>query len=169
MKNIFIGLCLITLLSACSNQSYLPSTRNIGTNPYGARIVLFTQDRGLLDGELIAVQGQRLYFINDRNLQCDTISQTGVRTYKVQFAKQKIKGWLIPLATVAGVSFGRLSAIMLPVNIISSIALVSISKKASRYDQTEIRWEDLHQFARYPQGLPEGMRMVDVVPAGEAQ
>lgn len=171
MKNYYhlMGLGLIIMLSACSNKSYLPSSGQVGTSPYGARIILKTEDRGMLTGELIAVEGKMLYFVNERTLQCDTIKKDSVQTYQVQFARQRIKGWFIPFATLAGASFGYNSFFMVPINLFSSIALVSMSKRASRYNESDIIWRDLHQFARYPQGLPEGMRTVDVIPAGEAQ
>jgi len=159
LKSFFL---LIVLFSACKTNKLLPEPQYYSVNPYGTLISFKDKIKGeKIKGELIdagehsfkvlAKEGLREYKPEDVTDMILLISRTSGKTDMI-----KIWGILNPFTTIA---HGFYLILSLPVNIAISASTIAISEKAyyfiplENYDYMIF----LHKFARYPQGMPEGI------------
>jgi hypothetical protein len=151
------------LLLGCASPAYLPKAGNIGQNPYGSYIKVKLTDKPAVSGELIAIDSTQLIVFNEYKKSCETIPMNTIRKFELQYAKGKNYGWTIPVFTLlTPFIHGFLSAFTLPANLVVTIAISVSGARDFRYNQKNTTFETLRMFARFPQGIPEGVALTEI-------
>lgn len=163
--NIVLYLLVTTILTNCYSPTYLPSYKKIDINPFGSFIIVNKTNRQHVYGELIAVDSNRIILLADINKKCLTINRNEIKYFSLQYAK--IDNWTGPLFTLLSLTHGVVIPITLPINIASTTSNPfkythysndTFNKKSKR----NISYDQLKMFARFPQGIPPGIKLESV-------
>ncbi|MBK9291368.1 MAG: hypothetical protein IPM52_07060 [Bacteroidetes bacterium] len=167
--NHIIAIAAILLLWSCAHvPAYLPKLDNLGNSPNGAFVRLSQQAGPTVYGELLAVDSASIYVLTDKAFhnqsRCEAVPLQRVTTFKLRYAAPGRYGWSIPIygLFVAPVTSGFLSIFTIPMNLIVTGSVTAGSYQATSYTNQDIRKADLWKFARYPQGLPDGIALSDI-------
>lgn len=154
-------LLLAMLLSGCSSSGYLPSVKNLGVNQYGSLIMVRVPGQ-YFDGELIAIENEEIIILSPETNTCVSIPMENVKKFKLTYAKSTQYGWTIPLLTISAFSHGIIGISTLPLNLIVTIWVTIAGNNATRYTDKKMTYEELKMFARFPQGIPEGLDLSSI-------
>ena len=153
---------LLSLSSCTYSPDYLPESEEIDVNPYGSYISLYRNEKETINGELIAVDSVKFIVLTDpEESPAKTIKIIPVKevsNYFLKYADGVSYGGAIPIFTLASLAHGYYALITLPVNLLLTIAIASSGDSAFRYSENQITIKDLKMFARFPQGLPPGIK-----------
>ncbi len=161
---LFLFFLATTLFPACKTNTLIPEPQNYIVNPYGALISFKDVIKAeIIKGELIEAdehsfkvlteEGLKEYKPEDTSEMKLIVSRTSGKTDMI-----KIWGILNPFTTIA---HGFYLILSLPVNLAISASTIAISEKAYYYIPLE-NYDYmifLYKFARYPQGMPEGIEI----------
>ena len=163
MKNkILILLAGLFIISSCGAPNYLPNVDHIGTNPYGAYIKVYSELEYIIVGELLAVEEAQIYVLSESWI--DSIPVDKVYKYRITYAKAKNYAWSIPLLLAAAAPTGYGGwAILGSLGLLTSISATVSARRAVQYNQKQVSIDSLYMFARYPQGLPEGLDLNSLI------
>ncbi len=176
MKAVKIFLLLL-ILSSCAGSKVLPRYDSMNYNYYGAQIKANDQFGNALKGELIAANDSGIWVL--QNFDKSQVVSWGFRdhqenlvkidssnfyfmhlkdleTYRIKYARSKNYAKMMLLAPIT-FAHGLISVISFPVNLIVTGSVAIAGSRAYQYNEFDLPKEDLHQFARYPSGLPEGL------------
>ena len=163
---IFRGVHVVAAVActACAGKTtpkgWLPTPKEAQKTAYGGWIELRylenAEARGAA-GELIAVSADSVWVLTDD--QGLVIATASVREGKLTgYAAQSLRGWTLA-GTLSSVSNGAFLIFTMPAWLIGgSVANRSESRAAER-KSPPLQWEELAQFARFPQGLPQGLEI----------
>lgn len=176
----------ILILCGCSSKWYLPKSDYVGSSPYGAYIQLTSRDFKKIEGELIAVDNDYIFILRDFTFifadDYQTVSKVSVNDvyrFKIRYANPDKTGWyllggaVLPFIHVpdpegfgwggSGVMpfHGYFSIFSVPINILS---ILVIQSNTYVYNHGNLEINELHMFARFPQGIPEGVDIEDIIP-----
>jgi hypothetical protein len=160
-KIIIIGLIAI-IFSSCISPSYLPSSDNIDINKYGSYIKITRQSNANIDGELIAIDSNKIVVLSESENECLTVPITEVKQFKLRYAKPKNYSWSIPAYTFFTLMHGLLLIFTAPINLIVTISVKASGESAFRYSDKNMTYEKLKMFARFPQGIPTNINMESI-------
>lgn len=154
----------IALFSSCKTNILIPEPQNYSVTPYGALISFkdIIKDEKI-KGELIEAGEHSFKVLTEEGLKeykPEDVSDMKLIVSRTTGKTDLIKIWGImnPLTIL---SHGFYLLLSLPANIIISTATITISEKAyyfiplENYDYMIF----LYKFARYPQGMPEGLEI----------
>jgi hypothetical protein len=152
-------------LSACSYPTYLPKIEKLGEDRFGSYIMIRQPNSKIIKGELISVENARIRVLVDSTNYGEptiyrkmlSIDPLRMESYTVYFAKPISYEAFIPLLCLTSISHGLFAVFSLPINLISTIAIVSGERKVTSYKMRDINLDQLRMFARYPQGIPPGI------------
>jgi hypothetical protein len=139
-----------------------PTYQQIGANPYGSNISVIYNSTYQTKGELIAVDSQSIIILKKHVDICVVIPIDEIREFKLYFARNTKKSWLIPIFGLSTLYHGFYLQITAPVNLIITSAIAVHDNNKLKYDQNDISYQDLHMFARFPQGIPAGVTLKEV-------
>lgn len=159
---ILVAGSLIFVITACSFPRYLPKADTIDINPYGAYIKVTLKKSGFVDGELIAVSTNEIVVFSENSNTCVSVPIPDIGYYKMFYAEPKNYVWSIPVFALASLPQGGLAFFTLPLNLITTIAVVVSSNKSFSYTEKSITYAQLSMFARFPQGLPETIDLNEI-------
>lgn len=158
-------------LSACATnpapQGWLPKPREAATFTRGGWVRLTCSLEGVssrVEGELIAVEPTTLHV---RTLQGDlvavpTAQVTGGRAAVHSNRSQDIVPWGV-LGTLSAISHGWWLILTVPLGWLpAAIAAPADESRAGLIDLPPRDWKTLQPWARFPQGLPEGVGAADL-------
>jgi hypothetical protein len=173
-------LFFIAFMSSCSAPAYVPNASRIGKNPYGGFIRISLASNDHIEGELIAVDSGGIYimetykasgrFIRSQNANMDSLTRgiryssrylhivskvprSSVASFSLHFSRNRFK-WAIPIITLLAAYPGWAMTISYLYNY---ILLFGVIEHSGKYKSKDITYDDLKMFARYPQGIPEGV------------
>lgn len=147
----------IFIFASCKTNKNLPKYTEIDIHRFGSFIELNYRSDEHLAGELIAVEKDSIVVLNDENNSCLKVAKAQIHNYYVRFANPKHYGYFIPLLMLSTISHGYFSIITLPANLIGTIVIASTGESAYKMDQKELSYEQMKMYARFPQGVPEGI------------
>lgn len=163
-----LGPLVLSVTAACAMNSapagYLPTSSEASTDVHGGWIELRVGGYGPVWGELVAVSPDTIWVLDGEGGRA-----VSTRT----ILEGKLTGWDTRPASLGWATFGGMlttisNGVFLVFTapawlIVGSLAAQSQSRLADlavpRSD-----WTDLAPFARFPQGMPEGVRLVDLTP-----
>lgn len=148
------------MATSCSSPKYLSRMPEIGTNQYGSYIKLRHSDsKTTLNGELIEVSNSRIVILDESSMRCIAVPRNTVKGFILQYAEPVNYWWTVPVSALFSLSHGIGMFLSFPVNMIATVSLASSSQHSVRYTHKHIGMSDLKMFARFPQGIPEGVTL----------
>lgn len=173
MKNkilIISALAIIALCVSCASVGYLPGPgQHVGSSQYGSYIRINTHNRKLIAGELIAVHPDGLIIRQHKKKSTYATVSTIIVPYqtisdfRLRYAEgSKYYAWPIPVLLASTFTHGVGVVITLPLNAIVSGVVASSAATEFVYAKREIGYPNLKMFARFPQGLPDHLRLEDI-------
>lgn len=157
------------LFASCGMPAYLPKSSDIGSNRYGAYISVEQNRLSSVAGELISVSADSLLIHSVKTRQCVYVARTELTHYSLRYAKSVNYSYVIPLGLLASISHGIFLVITAPLNLIVGAAVSISSMNAFIYDDHDISYEQLHAFARFPQGIPSDVECDSLPQAAGAE
>lgn len=171
-RHIIVIVVSILITSSCSVNKYVSTPKEISTFVNGMYFKGEKKKGNSLDrffkGEIIAVEENGLHLLTFGKI--DTViylPKNDVKRGKISIALSSDKpgkygAWgLINFLPFAHGVFGVFS---LPITAITTGTIISDAARGGyriRYPK-EIAWEDMHKFARFPQGIPSNIDLRDI-------
>lgn len=152
----------LLLLFGCKSVDYLPKPTEIGTNTHGAYIQSYLVDGTDFSGELIAVDTLFITVLSEKDHQCKQYPTKDMGRYMVRYAQSKNYAWTIPVFSLLSLTHGYFAVLTFPVNFITTLAVTVGAQNAFVYKRSQMPLDKLHMFARFPQGLPEGIALDEI-------
>jgi hypothetical protein len=160
-KIIISGLFAISI-SSCTSPRYLPSSDKIDVNEYGSYIKIIHKTASNIDGELIAIDSNKIVVLTEETKKCVTVPITDVQSFKLRYAKPKHYGWTIPVYTLATIGHGLFLIFTAPINLIVTISVTASGEIAFKYSDKNMTYDKLKMFARFPQGIPTNIDIASI-------
>ncbi|MCX6252386.1 MAG: hypothetical protein NTX61_16760 [Bacteroidetes bacterium] len=147
---------LVIFLSACTAPRYVPKTQDLDVNVYGSYIMIKPLQGTKVNGELLAVDTNRLTVLMDSGKQkkVSFIPLKEVKGFTLQYARPKSYWWSVGTFTALCISHGVWAAVTIPVNLIITAGIALGANNDFKYHKDDITYDQLKIFARFPQGIP---------------
>ncbi len=146
--------CRSTVFSLTANE-FLPTLSEVGENPYGAYVFVKLFYGQGASGELIGVEDNRLLILEETKVgkRVVVIPRKEMKAFTLRYAGfskgDKLVMILTYLSTAAHGYWGiRFTA---PFTLVTFLVADS---QLFNYKKSDISYEDLKMFARFPQGIP---------------
>ena len=164
---------LLIICYSCQVNKNLPLTKDVDNFPYGAQAQLVHKDNLKLNfeknvreliAEIIAIKYDTIYLkssLRERPVYAihkDQINKMNILFSLTSDNPEQFAIWATMLCLIT-ISHGVFAPFTLPLNLIigaNTAEGAAQSSFATSYPD-KISWEDLKKFARFPQGLPEGV------------
>jgi hypothetical protein len=164
------SLALVALLCACADNPVpghrIPAPADLGRQPTGSWIAVTGTDGVLVVGELIAIdRGQMFVLPEDRRLWVRATDQIA-RARLVAYAPDRRGIWTWGgLGTLSTITHGGFLFISAPVWIATTVGALVWDTQGAFTDTPDRGLEEIRAYARFPQGLPEGVNANSLVGA----
>jgi len=149
---------VVLLLSACSAHRF-PRPAEVGRSTLGSHITITrnTSQNRVVRGELIAVELKEvLVLTTERSVKkIVAVDIKNIKRYKIKFAHPTTLDWTIPVFSLAALTHGWYALLTVPVNII--LTGLAAGDGRYKYSQRALPITELKYFARFPQGVPNGI------------
>lgn len=159
---------VLLLLSGCAHSSapkdWLPRAVEAAEEANGGWILLRLEDDSKHEGELIAVGADSLFVLEPdgcRGYGHAQIEHAVLTGYDSQAGR--IAGWAV-MGAISTVSHGYGLVITLPLWVLVGTVESISQSTAGRIEVTKTSWEQARKYARFPQGLPEGLDRAALLP-----
>jgi hypothetical protein len=164
---IAIGLSLSNCQPVKAPLGFVPKRKGTTTNAFGGwmSISFLDSTRQELEGEFIAVSNDSLYIMDGDKVN-------GRKTAEVRFARiilfntdaSGYAAWTV-LNSLGTISTGTFLVFMFPLAFVTGImTTVSESRRINFYEYPLHDWSTLRKYARFPQGIPEGVDLHELKP-----
>ena len=158
MKKYIILLCTAAFLTACSSPKYATTPQNLKykVNGFYANVDVKNTFKNVT-GEIIEVGVSEIKLLHEGTLQSfqkDQVKSSEILVSLTVNDPKKINTWA-SLVNLGPLGHGVFGIITIPINV-----AVTNSITKSRYVliyPDNITWEELHKFARFPQGIPKNL------------
>jgi hypothetical protein len=160
-NNAFVGL-LFLFLCSCASPKYLPSSSKIDVNQYGSYIKITQKKASNIDGELIAIDSNKIIILTNRTKKCVKVPMSDIKRFKLRYAKPKHYGLTIPASLALPLIHGWFSILTIPINLLVTISVSAGGERAFLYNDENMTYDKLKMFARYPQGLPPNIALESI-------
>lgn len=140
----------------------MPTSDKIDVNQYGSYIKIISGSNSKIDGELIAIDSHKIIVLTADSNKCSTVFISDVKKFQLKYAKPKHYGHTIPVFLLSTISHGLGSIITFPVNLIVIVSVTAAGNRAFVYSDKRMTFSLLNMFARFPQGIPPGVDLVNI-------
>lgn len=160
-----ITLGLILCIFSCRAPSYLPQPSTFNDHVKGLHFVGFLHGGGSVKGEIIDVTENEMFILSNRkNRKLSIVSRERLKKGNIVVCtvNDKVKmfsdwtGWMILSAFV----HGFVGLLTIPLNFSLSAQATQTAYRV-KYPEA-VSWEELKKFARFPQGLPNEIKLSDI-------
>ena len=168
MKISFISICLLSIVG-CASPSYLSKPEDFKYYVKGLMLDYETNNGAKGLGELIAVNNNDLVLISLEktpflfSLNKDEIAYADIIVASTSDNPKAISWWG-GLINLLSIGHGAFAIISLPINILATTGFGTNAAKSTyriEYPQS-IQWNEMHKFARFPQGIPLNIDLKDI-------
>ena len=169
-QKIFLVIAVCCLLASCRSPSYLPYPNEFKHHVRGLHFKGFLNDGEKIEGEIIAIEGERLFLHPNMHpeVKMQSISKDILKRGEVVLATTSNKPKQISTAagfmSIIPLSHGFLGILTIPTTLIMTIGIsnnAAYGTYSIKYPN-DINWTDLRKFARFPQGIPAKIELVDI-------
>jgi hypothetical protein len=171
MRYSLIGLLLGLglLLGGCATTQHVPITREMPLWPRGAWVTFYDarQKATGARGELLALTPEAMILLVEQDSTVREFSRDKIVDATIDFASTSDQpkgygGWVL-LNSLSTLTHGFVLILSLPINLIVGLPAATSARKAYHvHYPKDISWNEAAKFARFPQGLPEGLRWEQV-------
>lgn len=165
---LLLVISILALFGSCRTVSApkgsVPNRVGIATDAFGGWMFTKAGQRSF-EGEFIAVGNDSLYILTSGKTQ--SISLPTVDTARIILYNTNTSGYALwtSLLSIGTLSNGAFATFTLPVSLVTGILITNAeSKRINYFDYPNNSWEELKKYARFPQGLPKGIRTEDLKP-----
>lgn len=165
IRDLVRALAIAAALAGCAFNPD-PRTRPIDTairDGRGGWIVITLASGVRLEGELISVDRDAVRVLTTLGLV--PLPQREITAAKLWAWDPKIDGVVVwgSLGTASTVSHGFILIFSAPVWLLTTTVVASIESRHPRLEYPDHGWAELGHWARFPQGLPPGLRGDDLI------
>lgn len=161
-----LGMIGVIACSGCASntapKNWLPKPQEAQSAAYGGWIELsYREGQGerSTDGELIAVTADSVWVLNEsRGIVVPTASVKKGKLTAYAAEKGRMATWAV-LGAVATLSNGAVLLLTAPMWIIGGSLATGAESRAPVRESPPLSWVALAPFARFPQGLPDGIEL----------
>jgi hypothetical protein len=163
MKTNILPFSLVILfLSSCLTPKYLPEFSKIDVNEYGSYIKITRKTSFKIDGELLAIDNDKIIVLTKETKKCLAVSFSDVKSFKLMYAKPKHYGWTIPAFIAYPFMHGWYSVFTIPIHLVVTISVTATGENSYNYSDKNISMDKLKMFARFPQGIPPNLDLRNI-------
>ncbi len=152
-------------LAACAGNTapagFLVTPRLAQTEAYGGWVELLVTGGVRVDGELIAVTADSVWVLGTASVVVPVANVRQGKLTTVQSEVGNVAG-ATGLGVVSTISNGILLVFTMPLWIIVGTAAGSSQSYAPERRVPPLHWAELNGFARFPQGLPDGVSLASL-------
>jgi hypothetical protein len=152
--------CLSGCASSTAPKGWLPKAVEAQSAAHGGWLSLKVKDgsRGTVhEGELLAIQADSIFILEHGacfGLPTGQVSEAKLMGYDAN--KGPLAAWTL-FGTLSTASHGAFLIISAPVWVIAGTGATASQSRAPQTIVTPATWETARAYARFPQGLPEGL------------
>ena len=165
-RSTLLGALLV--LSGCAGthapKDWLPNASEATTQAHGGWVVLRLADRSMHEGELIAIGPDSLFVLEPSG--CRGFAQTQVEHGLLtgyDSEADRLQAWVV-VGSLSTLSHGVFLVGTFPLWLLAGGLATASQAHAGRVSITPTTWEKARLYARFPQGLPEGLDRAEVRP-----
>ncbi len=151
----------ILVFGSCRYAPYLPKANQVGTNVYGSQITVDPKNRIQIRGELLAIKDSSLFVKKSvgsiKQPEIIRIPINEILNFRLRYIKPQNYSWTIPVFSLFTASHGMFLVFTFPINLLTTVIVATSSDASFVYTKKDISFKDLNMFARFPQGIPEGI------------
>jgi len=144
------------------SPNYVPSTKNVGIERHGSRIIIKPFDGEKIKGEFIAIDEEMFVVLEDYTGSMVSAPRGNIKKIKIRYAQPKQYGWAIPVFIVSTISHGGFLILTAPLNAGVTSGVTATGVFDFTYNNRRISDMKIQRFARFPQGIPEGVELTDI-------
>jgi len=159
---LFICLALLLALGSCKAPHYVPPTEYVGIERYGSQIIIIPVVGEKIKGEFIAIDDDMFIILNDGTGKITHIPQSDIKRFKIRYAQPKQYGWTIPVSVASTVVHGWFLVFTAPLNAVVSTGATVSGASDFTYKDSAMSYDEIQMFARFPQGIPEGVELGEI-------
>jgi len=156
-----LGLALVACAGNTAPAGFLVPPRLAQTEAYGGWVELLVTGGARVDGELIAVTADSVWVLGTASVVVPVASVRQGKLTTVQSEVGNVAG-ATGLGVVSTISNGILLVFTMPLWIIVGTAAGSSQSYAPERRVPPLHWVELNGFARFPQGLPDGVSLASL-------
>ena len=152
------------ILNSCYSPTFLPTVENIDVSEFGSYIELNRNDADMLKGELISIDTTQLIILSniDSVKQIVTCPINHASSFTLKYAQPKDYSWHILGYTLSTLLHGYFFILTAPINLIVTISVNASGSSDFEYSENDMTFDKLKMFARFPQGIPSKIALVDL-------
>ena len=156
-----LGLALVACAGNTAPAGFLVPPRLAQTEAYGGWVELLVTGGARVDGELIAVTADSVWVLGTASV---VVPVASVRQGKLTTTNAEVGNvaGATGLGVVSTISNGILLVFTMPLWIIVGTAAGSSQSYAPERRVSPLHWAELNGFARFPQGLPDGVSLASL-------
>jgi len=156
-----LGLALVACAGNTAPAGFLVPPRLAQTEAYGGWVGLLVTGGARVDGELIAVTADSVWVLGTASVVVPVANVRQGKLTTVQSEVGNVAG-ATGLGVVSTISNGILLVFTMPLWIIVGTAAGSSQSYAPERRVPPLHWAELNGFARFPQGLPDGVSLASL-------
>jgi len=156
-----LGLALVACAGNTAPAGFLVPPRLAQTEAYGGWVELLVTGGARVDGELIAVTADSVWVLGTASVVVPVANVRQGKLTTVQSEVGSVAG-ATGLGVVSTISNGILLVFTMPLWIIVGTAAGSSQSYAPERRVPPLHWAELNGFARFPQGLPDGVSLASL-------
>ncbi len=162
MKKLLVFLMISLAFSACKPKAAMPKPSEFAQYAKGTHAKIFYKETGAVIGEIIAINETQMVVIPKKSergaaiIPRDKIREVHLLVATSSDNPEGVSLWAA-LLNVLPASHGIFAIISIPFNLLTSIPVATDAAKSAyviKYPAA-IAWDEMHKFARFPQGIPE--------------
>lgn len=162
----WVSLAAAAACAACARSSapkgWLPKPAEAQVAAYGGWIEVTHGERKKqrrTDGELIAVSADSIWVLNEeQSLVIPTIAVQKAKLTAYAAQTGTLTTWTL-VGTLATISNGAFLIFTAPMWLVGGPITVGSESRSAERKKPPLTWVELASFARFPQGMPEGMEL----------
>lgn len=170
LKRFLFLILLIFSVSSCSKKLAAPIDKVMGLDPFGAtikvRYINQGKNRFTVQGEILATQNDSLFVLVNRGKEVsynviEKIAKHDINSYLVYYARLETTNAYM-VSSLLSLLHGYFLPISLMVNGITMAIINADQRGYYTFTSNEVEFDELYYFARFPQGIPEGINLYSI-------
>lgn len=149
-------------MTSCKYPDYLPKHTAVKDSPYGCHLYIKHTTGAEKHGELIGVDKDHVFLLDRETEMVTGIPINSIAKFKGQFARSVDYWQYIGPNLLLTLAHGQYILLTAPLNALVMGVINVSGKGAYSFSNRDFTYEELRMFARYPQGIPRGVKLDEI-------